>query len=321
MSRNLTISLLSYNGEKYLPFCLDSVFNQSFKDWELVIIDNNSQDDSVRVIKSKILKHNHKARLARNNKNIGFASGHNKVLNITEGDYILVLNQDVILGSDYCWTLVDFLSRTQDAGAAVGKIKQWNVEGGGGLTGARKTDKIDTAGLRVFKSFRVVDLGAGEADQGQYDENQEIFGVSGCCPVYRREALSQVGFFDSDFFTYKEDVDLAFRLRNYGWKTFRVGRAEAYHQRGISEKNKRRERPFVGNYLSYRNHLFMLIKNLAWPDFCRYGIWIFYYEFKKFFYLLLFEQKTLYAWVEAAQKFRKMREKRGKVRSVRRWIS
>lgn len=333
MSKKLTISLLVYNGEKYLSFCLDSIFKQSSIDWELVIVDNNSRDDSVKVAQSRISDYGHKVKLVCNEKNIGFAAGHNKVLKSTESEYVLILNQDVILEPDYCAKLVDFLDKHQDVGAAIGKVLRWprrsrtaGLRGESELTNSAKTDIIDTSGLKILKSFRVMDLGAGERDEGQYNEDEEVFGVSGCCPIYRRETLEDVGsiaeVLDKDFFNYKEDVDLAFRLQNTGWKAYRVGDALAYHKRSISDDAQRKDRSALTNYLSYRNHLFVLIKNLSWQDFWRYGIFIGWYEFRKLIYLLLFERETLYAWVEVIQKFGRMWRKRGvvKPKRVRKWI-
>lgn len=311
MSKKLTISLVVYNGEKYLSSCLDSIFRQTFENWELVIFDNHSKDNSVKVIKSKIVDYGHKIRLIQNEKNIGFAAGHNLVMDSSEGEYALILNQDVVLEPDYCEKIIRFMDENQKVGAVSGKILR--------LTNGAKTDIIDTLGLKIFKSFQVVDIGSGQKDSGHYDNEQEIFGVSGCCAIYRRKALERVGLFDQVFFNYKEDVDLAFRLQYADCKAFRAGEAIAYHERSVGDNN-RKDRADISNYLSYRNHLFMLIKNLSWPDFGRYGIFIIWYEFKKFIYLLLFEQKTLYAWIEVVSKFKGMRGKRAGLSSVRKWI-
>jgi len=325
MKKKLTISLVVYNGEKYLPECLDSVFKQNLSDWEMVIIDNHSKDNSVEIIKRKIAEDGSKIKLVCNEKNIGFAAGHNQVIRNTESEYILVLNQDVILEPDNCEKIIKFLDKHKEAGSCIGKIKQWAFQ----LTKGNKTDKIDTAGLKIFRSFRVIDIGAGEYDEHQYDDKKQIFGVSGCCPIYRRQAIEDIGFFDESFFSYKEDVDLAFRLQHAGWKSYRVGDAIAYHDRSANKggKNKitanRENRSSLERYLSYRNHLYVLIKNLSWLDLMRYGIFIFSYELKKFIYLLLFERKTLYALIEVGQKFTKMWRKRKarKLKSVRKWVS
>ena len=184
-------------------------------------------------------------------------------------------------------------------------------------------------------------MGSGEEDNGQFDKNEEIFGVSGCLPAYRKKALDEVGYFDDSsktlealdkkFFLYKEDIDLAFRLQYAGWKAYRVGNAFAYHERGIGGNEKlndisaainRKNRSKIEKYLSYRNHLYLLIKNLSLPDFLRYGIFIIFYELKKFVYILLFNQRTLLALRDIFKNLPELLKQRKsvKLRSVKEFI-
>ena len=156
-------------------------------------------------------------------------------------------------------------------------------------------------------------------------------GVAGALPCYRREALEQAGLFDERFFSYKEDVDMAFRLRHAGWASYHIGGARSCHERGLGAglktgdfsvaKHRRKKSP-VGNYLSYRNHCYVLIKDVALRDWMRYGIVIGWYELQKIVYLFIFEQKTLYAWVEIVKALPRLWRKRRyiKIQSVRKWV-
>ncbi|MFA5318725.1 MAG: glycosyltransferase family 2 protein [Patescibacteria group bacterium] len=327
----LTICLVTYNGGSYLPHCLNSVFKQSFKGWQLLIMDNGSNDDSAKIGAELTGGDSRAILLPPQEKNIGFAKGYNNLIKKVDSKYIILLNQDVILEPDYVEKIVDFLDKNPKSGAVIGKILRWNLIESGELTNVSKTSNIDTAGLGIFSSFRIVDVGSGERDSGQFNNNEKIFGVSGCLPAYRKEALDQAGYFDNKFFSYKEDVDLAFRLNNFGWESHRVGGAVAYHERSAPDKESSSDIKIAFNrkikseftrYLSYRNHWYVLIKNIALTDCMRYGIFMFWYELKKFIYILLFEQKTLLAWVDIFKNLLVLLKQRRKVKlkSVKKFI-
>ncbi|MFH1326173.1 MAG: glycosyltransferase family 2 protein [Candidatus Falkowbacteria bacterium] len=320
-SKKVTISLLLYNSAKYLPFCLLSLFNQTFQDWKLVILDNHSPDDSLEIAKKLCVDKNN-VKFLTSDKNLGFTSGHNLIMRQVDGEYIMLLNPDTILEQDYLEKIVNFLEEHNDAGAVSGKILRYSFNSQEKLTNTRKSRNIDTAGLQLHKSFQTTDLGSGQIDKGQYNNDQEVFGVSGCLSIYRRQAIAEVNYFDKLFFSYKEDVDLAFRMQAKEWKAYRVGSAVAYHDRTLNETEDRKKRSSFLNYLSYRNHLYVLIKNLSLADFLRYGVFITWYEFKKIIYLMLFEQKTLLAWLEVIKFLPKLIQKRREIkpRSIKSWI-
>lgn len=307
----VSINLVTWNGARFIRDCLESVFNQTFKDFELLIIDNGSTDDTVKII-SDFYPH---LKVVRHRENFGFAKGHNQAIHWSKSDYVLALNQDVIMQSDFLEKLVNFMDRHPLAGSITGKIYS--------LRDGQKTKYIDSLGLEIFKNHRIIEIGQGELDEGQYDYLKEVFGVSGALPLYRRKALQSVmldqQFFDEDFFSYKEDVDLAYRLRYAGWKAFCVPEAIAYHHRSVKGAVKkisklyiarnRRQRSKLINYWSYRNHFFMLIKNL--PKFNLKYVWpVFWYEFLKFFYVLLREPKNLKVLSEVWRKRKQFQAKR-----------
>jgi GT2 family glycosyltransferase len=138
----------------------------------------------------------------------------------------------------------------------------------------KKTNIIDSAGLYCFRNRRVIDEGQGMEDKGQYNKEKEVFGVSGACPIYRREALEDVKifgeYFDEDFFMYKEDVDLSWRFRLFGWKCYYLPEAIGYHGRGTGIlkrfshlevlKNRGKLSKFT-KYYSYKNQRLMQLKN------------------------------------------------------------
>jgi GT2 family glycosyltransferase len=126
------------------------------------------------------------------------------------------------------------------------------------------TGVVDTVGIRMTRSGRHFDVGAGEPDTGRWDRPAEIFGVSGCVALYRVAALSDVkvstGFFDEDFFVYREDVDLAWRLRGRGWAARCVPAALAWHRRR-NLPERRKAMSAVANLHSVKNRFLLRINN------------------------------------------------------------
>jgi len=310
----VSVNLVTWNGAKYILDCLESLFNQTFEDFSLLIIDNGSTDDTLDLINEKYPH----LKIVTHKENNGFAKAHNQAIHWTRSEYVLVLNQDIVLGKNFLKELIGFLDKNPEAGAATGKLLRWQDR--------QKTNYIDTVGLTVYKNHRVVDMGSGEMDKGQFDQVKEIFGVSGAAPVYRRRALEQAAennqFFDEDFFSYKEDVDLAYRLRWRGWKAFYVPGALAYHDRSVSGpaktktnrrtvSDRKRKSPFA-NFHSYKNHLFMLTKNAPKPS-----MRIFFYELKKLLYVLFAERNSLKGFKEFRKKRKIFLDKRKKIMDTR----
>lgn len=289
----VTISLLSYNGERYLPWLLKSLAEQTFSDWQLLVMDNASSDNSMQVIKERYPE----ARIVSQKRNLGFSKGHNLLINWSDSDYVFVLNQDLILDSDYLKNLVDFLDKNEHVASVAGKLMYWNFEEG------KKTSQIDSFGIKINRKRQAYDLYQGQEDFPI--DSQEVFALSATATLYRRKSLDIVSYpkndkhkeyFDEDFFSYKEDIDLAWRLRLAGWKNYFISTTKAYHHRSVSGveglKGRRKHRS-MANRLSYRNHLLMIYKNSFFKN-LRQDFWqISYYEFKKFIYLLLFERSTL----------------------------
>jgi len=308
----LAISLVTYNGEKYLPFCLKSLFKQTFRDFNLLIIDNGSTDRTLSYLKENYPQ----LKVVSHKENLGYARAHNQAIGWTKSDYVMLLNQDIFLNQDYLEKAVSYLEENREVASLTGKILFWdyskNYEAQNELL-PFKTKIIDSLGLKVFKNHRVIDLGQGEKDKGQYDEVKEIFGVSGALPIYRRLALESVKvkinqglnkaeYLDEDFFAYKEDIDLAYRLRLAGYQSVYLPEAVAYHDRSVKGKKNlsdktaalgRKDRNKMIRIYSYKNHLLTILKNEFWQNMIKYYFQIKFYEWKKFFYILFFEPSTL----------------------------
>lgn len=321
--------ILTWNDSRYLPDLFESFESQSFKDFSVRIIDNGSTDGTLEFIQ----KHHPQVLVGRNVKNLGFATGHNQLVRFTldhlngneEDGYVLIMNSDMILDKECIGRLVKALNENPEISVCQPKVYRAFGENQADET-LKETifsDILDTTGLRVQKGWRMTDRGAGEMDEGQFDKSIDIFGASGAIFLIRlsalKDALEDGGLFDDSFFAYREDCDLAWRLRRLGHKTIFVPDAKLHHYRGMYGaekqtffqriKNRRSQRPFFAA-LSTRNQLFMLVKNLSVIDAFLSFPWIILKEGFRIFYGFVFELETRKRLVSAPKYLPSLLKKR-----------
>ncbi|MFA6296333.1 MAG: glycosyltransferase family 2 protein [Patescibacteria group bacterium] len=317
----VTISLLNYNKKKYLPYCLDSVLQQSHQDLEIFFVDNASSDSSFEYLKS-YAEHKYplaKINFIRNQENLGYSKAHNEVIKKATGEFIFCLNPDIILNKDYIKNCLEILMQNPKMGAITGKLFKWD------FAQNTKTNIIDSCGHRILKTHRIIEWGSNQKDSPEFETIKKIFSVSGAAPIYRKEALESIKFkipqnsknnsqtfenkfeyFDESFFAYKEDIDLSWRLLHAGWEIWFDHKSHAWHDRwetgtgetALKTAEQRNKKSDLINKLSYRNHLLLLYKNEFASNFLIYFPWIFFYELGKFFYTLFREPKNLSAIIE-----------------------
>ncbi len=306
------VNIVTWNSRPYLSDLLNSLRGQTFRDFSVLVIDNASTDGVVEFLRSDYPE----VTVLRNVQNLGFAGAHNQGIkyalhhwqNESLGQrYILVTNPDIILTPQYLERLLPEAEGRPQTASLGGKLLRIKSEGEEPLRENIPLTLIDSTGLMINRNRRVVDRGAGENDQGQYDAPGEVFGVSGALALYRASALeaARLGeeYFDEHFFAYKEDADLAWRLCRAGFENYYLPEAVAYHFRRASGKEKawvwemlinRRQKSALVNYYSYRNHLWLLVKNEEWLNFLLDAPWILSYEAAKLAALIFFEPKI--AW-------------------------
>ncbi len=314
----------------FIPDLLRSIYASRFTDFNVLFIDNGSVDG----VETYVREHFPQVTILRNARNLGFSPAHNQAVRYAlerwgneqlEDRFILATNPDVIMTPTFLEEMVKGAEAHPEAGSFGGKLLRAYTENGGdeSLKEIVRSERIDSTALAAHRNRTVTDRGAGELDAGQYDQEEEVFGVTAALSMYRASALQDVRyrdeFFDQDFYLYKEDVDLAWRLRTQGWAAWYLPLAVAYHYRGAYGKEKmgwferiknRRGKSMMRNYYSTRNHWLMLFKNerlvnvlFAWP-------WILWFELRRFVYVLLFEPRNMFASVAAVGLLPKMWKKR-----------
>ena len=281
MSTHLvTINIVVLNGEKYIRHCLGSVFNQTYPHdkIEINIIDNGSTDSTKEIIKEGLEIGNWKLEIPQiffheMEKNLGMWGGQEKALEFSNGKYIMALSSDVILEPKAIENSVKILEEDEKIGAVEPKIYRFELENGN----VKKTNTIDTCGFKIFRSRRIINIGHGETDRGQYDnppDGREIFAVEGAAPFFRKTALEDCRILgeivDHDMWWYGDDIDLAWRMRLFGWRQIYSPAVVAYHDRKTTHALRkswsdfikiRKQIPRLKRRLDYRNSRLMFVKN------------------------------------------------------------
>ena len=193
--------------------------------------------------------------LIYNDRNVGFAAGQNQAIRAAKGEWLLCLNPDVLLADDFVRCLIEAGEAHPEAGSICGKLLRWDP-----VHEPHQTRIIDSTGIYFTRNMRHLDRGAEETDVGQYDRAQYVFGATGAAAMFRRafvEAVSVDGeFFDEEFFSYREDADLAWRAQVMGWKCVYTPAAVAWHVRRVTPE-RREQLPLVINWHSMKNRFLM----------------------------------------------------------------
>ncbi|MBN1821064.1 MAG: glycosyltransferase [Prolixibacteraceae bacterium] len=231
----LSVVIVNYNVKYFLEQCLHSV-QKAVKDIpsEIFVVDNNSVDGSVNLVKEKFPE----VILIENKENYGFSRANNQAINITEGDYILLLNPDTVVEEDTFKKTLAFMDQTPDAGGLGVKM----IDGKGNFLPESKRG-LPSPWVAFYKIFGFSRLFPKSKRFGKYhlsylDENQihEVDVLSGAFMLLRKPALNRTGLLDETFFMYGEDIDLSYRIKQAGFKNYYFPETTIIHYKGESTK-------------------------------------------------------------------------------------
>ena len=211
----VSIVLLNWNGTKFIFDCIKSIYNQTYQNLEVIVVDNNSTDDSIK----KILKENNTFKYILNKDNLGFAKGMNVGIHKSKGKYVLLLNYDIFMHENFVEECVRVAEKYPDIGAVGGQAFFW--------TNGELTNEKQHSVLRVANYIRGLHIKT-------YEPGSIIPSVHGSFPFIRKAALDDIyyhlgEYYDPDFITSWEDTDLWFRLMLYGWKKIYWPKAYVWH--------------------------------------------------------------------------------------------
>ena len=245
----VSVVIVNFNSGAYLDRCLDSLHQQSFRDFETIVVDNASADRSLEAAESRPW-----VSVIRNQANLGFAAGQNQGLRRAGGRYLMPLNFDILLRPDFLECMIAALESYPSAGTVSGKLLRMLPDGS-------PTGELDNAGLLLSRRRMPQHRGIGERDRGQYQQRELVFGAMGAAALYRRQMLEEIAYkgqyFDESFFTWYEDIDLDWRGRLQGWDCLYTPEAVAYH---VGDPQKNHLTAFAARH-TIRNRWQMILSN------------------------------------------------------------
>jgi len=310
---DVSIVVVSYDSAADLPLSVGSAIAQQDVTVETLVVDNASSDSSRDVVR----RFGTAVRLVPLAHNVGFAAAMNAGVDATTGRYVLALNPDCRLDPRFAAVLTEALDARPDAGSASGRI--YRAEG----PDLSPTSRLDSTGIVFTRSGRHLDRGSEEAGEGRYLQPEDVAGTTAAAGFYRRAALESAkistGYFDSDFFLYREDADLALRLARLGWRCLYVPRAVAWHRRR-NLPNRRGHMAPAANYHSVKNRFLLRINNQPAGDIVRNIFPILARDLVVLGACLTVERTSLPAfswlWKNRKRLWEKRREIQAKVRSA-----
>lgn len=247
----VAIVILNYNGRHYLQQFLPSVLSSTYENYEVIVADNASTDDSLAVLRQefpsvKVLMLPH---------NYGFAKGYNEALKlVTDVAYYVLLNSDVEVEPAWMEPVIALMEADGRIGACQPKLLMYHDKTSFEYAGAAG-GWLDALGY-PFARGRVFDY--CERDQGQYDAVEPVFWASGAAMFVRARLFHELGGLDEYFFAHQEEIDFCWRLQLAGYRVMACPDARVYHVGGgtLPKGNERKV------FLNFRNNLIMLAKNL-----------------------------------------------------------
>ena len=243
----VSVVVVNWNRRELLRCCLQSLACQSYRAFEVLIVDNGSTDGSAALAEDPEFQNGY--HWIRNEENRGFCAANNQAIRRAQGKYVALLNNDAEADPGWLEASVQALERNQQIGMAASKV----------LSHSDPT-VIDKVGHVIYPDGQNRGRGSGEQDRGQYDQSEEVAWPDGCAALYRKQLLEGIGGFDEDFFAYGDDAELGLRARIAGWRCLFVPEARVYHRLGgtLGRHSERRA------FLIERNRIWLAVKLFPW---------------------------------------------------------
>ena len=255
----VSVVVVNWNRSRLLARCLESLaVQQGPVRFEVILVDNGSEDDSVAMAKGQYGNHpRFELIVLQNQDNKGFCEANNQGMELARGEFIALLNNDAEAEPGWLGALLTaFAGENGRVGMAASKILVYE-----------DPRYIDKVGHLIYPDGQNWGRGYGELDQGQYDQIEETLWPDGCAAMYRRSLVDEVGGFDTDLFAYGDDAELGLRARIAGWGCLYIPTAVVRHHRGstLGQLSMRRVE------LIERNRVLLAVKHFPWSLLCLNG--------------------------------------------------
>jgi len=242
-AHDVTFVVLNWNGRRFLEVVLPSIHAQTLQGFTVHVVDDASTDDSREYVQREWPQ----VRFVGHEDNLGLTGNMARGIASASTPFIALLNNDLELDRAWLAQMLAALEAHPEAAAADCKMLDYHAR-----------ERIDGAGDELNWAMLPGRRGAGELDDGRYDEAAEVFSASCGAALFRAAAFADVGPFDGDLFAYYEDVDWGFRARLLGYTARYVPGAVAYHM-GSATMNAT---PGRWAHIFPRNQIYVVVKNL-----------------------------------------------------------
>lgn len=243
----VSVVILNWNGKKHLQSCLQTLQNCTWKPLEVIVVDNNSSDGSVELVRRRFPL----VKVLANTTNRGYSGGNNDGINASRGTYVCILNNDTHIDKNFLEPLVDLMEKDPTIGCCQPKLVYGDDHRMLNAVGSYLT----STGFLYHYGYRK------PADEYQYNQRLMIYSAKGAAMLLRKNALDRIGLFDEDFFIYFEETDVCHRLWLAGYKVVYEPTSTIYHYEAV-DTHKQMSNVFI-MYLSYRNRIASFIKTLS----------------------------------------------------------
>jgi len=234
----VSVIVLNYNGENYLKNCFESLGSQTYENYEVIMVDNASEDDSIEYVKGNFPW----VKVIRNEKNLGFAAGNNWGIREARGDIIALLNNDTIADSEWLEESVRTFEQSENIGITQGKIYSYD-----------EPSKHVSYSYKFFPSYKMPWVTVSNVKNESSAKEVDV--VSGAAMVFKREILDKIGFLDEGYFFYFEDLDFCLRAKKAGYGIVYNPRAVILHKGNGTPDRRRTE-------LVFRSMFYFIVKHL-----------------------------------------------------------
>ncbi|MBY0118889.1 glycosyltransferase family 2 protein [Paenibacillus xylanexedens] len=239
----VSIVIPNYNGDSYLKDCLCSLKNQTYTDYEVILVDNNSTDGSISLAHSILPS----ITIIKMSSNVGFSKAVNAGIMNSQGEYVVLLNNDTIAYANWLFNLVNCIEQDSLIFSCSSKMLSYH-----------NPCLVDDAG-DAYTIFGIAYQEGHGKNKHLFDKDRDVFSACAGAAIYRRSLFDKIGYFDERFFAYLEDVDIGYRARLYGFRNVLCSSAEIMHIGSATTG---------GGYsplkvkLSARNNVFLIYKNM-----------------------------------------------------------
>lgn len=294
----VAVCIVTHREAADVPACFAALARVTHRPLEVVVADCASGDETLAVVEregARLREAGIPLTVLPLPDNRGFAGGMNAAFAASGADWLLTLNADALPAPDYLDRLLARAAAHPElrVGSLTGRLLRPPVDG---------VRRLDACGMRLTRTWRHLDRGSSQPDVGQYGEPERVFGGTGAATLFRRAALDDVALdgeaFDPRFHTYREDAELAFRLRERGWEVLYEPAAVAEHRRRVLPERRARL-PKLANYHGLKNRYLLRLYHQTPGNLLRTLVPATFRDLVALAYVLLRERSSLpvYGWL------------------------